>query len=337
MTVGTDTPRVTLSYAGPGDYDFAFPVLQESYIDVSHRDTDGSVTALTISVDYTVALNADTSGTVTFTWDEPSGGPYTGDIILERNIPVEQQVDWVNGGPLDMEQLENAFDRITMIAQQLKNLIDVGTSAYNWRGAWSTSTFYNTNELVKESKNIYIVTEDHTSGVFATDLAAGRLELLIDISDIVDAVGILDEDDFASNSATKAPSQQSAAVYIANEIADALVTDINMAGAILRGNCLSKVALSANTDLNNGTHRGAGLVFSTASILSIKPNATTPYSAGFQCVVFATHASGCTVTADSGVDLNGVDGGSVTINQYEAYSLFLDGTDAWIMPNASAS
>lgn len=218
MTVSIIEPRVVLSYTGPGDYSFLFPILEEGFIDVSHRDTDGSVTQLAISVDYTVTLNPDTTGDVNLTYDSPAGGPYTGDIIIERVIPIDQQVDWVNGGPLDMELLERTFDRLTMIAQQLKNTIDIGTSAFNWRGNWTTDTFYSVNELVVGggTESIYIATADHTSGDFATDVANGLFELLIDVNTVAEAVGILDEDDFISNSATEAPSQQSTDVYVRN-------------------------------------------------------------------------------------------------------------------------
>lgn len=47
--------------------------------------------------------------------------------------------------------------------------------AMNPRGAWATSTAYNPRDLVTNGGTTYIVTVAHTSGVFATDLAAGKL------------------------------------------------------------------------------------------------------------------------------------------------------------------
>lgn len=47
-----------------------------------------------------------------------------------------------------------------------------------WRGPWATSTVYGINNIVQESSNSYISVEEHTSGVFATDLAAGKWELM---------------------------------------------------------------------------------------------------------------------------------------------------------------
>jgi hypothetical protein len=47
-----------------------------------------------------------------------------------------------------------------------------------WRGAWVTSTAYVVDQLVSDSGNTYICVEAHTSGTFATDLAAGKWELV---------------------------------------------------------------------------------------------------------------------------------------------------------------
>lgn len=53
------------------------------------------------------------------------------------------------------------------------------TSVYTpeWQGAWVTATAYALNDLVQESGNTYICVEAHTSGTFATDLAAVKWEL----------------------------------------------------------------------------------------------------------------------------------------------------------------
>lgn len=111
---------------------------------------------------------------------------------------------------------------------------------------------------------------------------------------------------------------------------------VNMNGDELRGHGGAIVTISAAADLNAGTHRGANLVVNNAT-LTIKTQATVTYSAGQQCIVSTTDASGCTVTADAGVTINGVGGGSVTINQYEGFGLLRTASDTWLMPNASAS
>lgn len=47
-------------------------------------------------------------------------------------------------------------------------------SAYDDKGAWATTTSYVLKDLVQESGITYICTVAHTSGTFATDLAAGK-------------------------------------------------------------------------------------------------------------------------------------------------------------------
>lgn len=47
-----------------------------------------------------------------------------------------------------------------------------------WRGVWLTSISYSINNLISNNGNSYICTVTHTSGTFATDLAAGKWELV---------------------------------------------------------------------------------------------------------------------------------------------------------------
>jgi hypothetical protein len=46
------------------------------------------------------------------------------------------------------------------------------------RGNWLTATAYAANDLVTESNNLYVCIVAHTSGTFATDLAAGDWQLI---------------------------------------------------------------------------------------------------------------------------------------------------------------
>ena len=47
----------------------------------------------------------------------------------------------------------------------------------SWEGAWVTSTAYAVNNVVSQNNNTYICLVAHTSGTFATDLAANRWEV----------------------------------------------------------------------------------------------------------------------------------------------------------------
>lgn len=50
-------------------------------------------------------------------------------------------------------------------------------SLLEWAGAWQTATAYAPSDIVQESGNSYVCLVAHTSGVFATDLAALKWEL----------------------------------------------------------------------------------------------------------------------------------------------------------------
>lgn len=51
---------------------------------------------------------------------------------------------------------------------------------YTWKGAWATSTVYVANDAVQQNGSGYICVTGHTSGTFATDLAAGKWSLFVE-------------------------------------------------------------------------------------------------------------------------------------------------------------
>lgn len=59
---------------------------------------------------------------------------------------------------------------------------DTGDYIFKYRGAWATATVYNRNDLTTQGGILYLAAVSHTSGVFATDLAAGKWVALITIT-----------------------------------------------------------------------------------------------------------------------------------------------------------
>jgi len=59
-------------------------------------------------------------------------------------------------------------------------------SPYNWKGDWTTTTAYVLHDTVKDSstKNLYFCLVGHTAGTFATDLAASKWSLAINVADV---------------------------------------------------------------------------------------------------------------------------------------------------------
>lgn len=49
---------------------------------------------------------------------------------------------------------------------------------YKWRNAWSTTTAYKTDDIVRRNGKTFVCLQGHTAGTFATDLAANRWEVM---------------------------------------------------------------------------------------------------------------------------------------------------------------
>ena len=121
MTVASTRNKVT--YSGNGStrsWPFSFNVPDASYMHVIITNSDGGET--TLSSGYSVDLDA---STVTYPVDDLQDPLAEGNkITLMREVPITQDMDLMNQGNYDAESLERAYDKLTMIAQQLKENID---------------------------------------------------------------------------------------------------------------------------------------------------------------------------------------------------------------------
>lgn len=97
-------------------------------------------------------------------------------LSLDGSTPNAMQAD------LDMDgnDILNAGEvRATTLKLNGSNVTSVST-LLTMEGPWQTATAYEVNDIVTNSGSGYIVKEAHTSGTFSTDLAAGKLELLVE-------------------------------------------------------------------------------------------------------------------------------------------------------------
>ena len=64
----------------------------------------------------------------------------------------------------------------TVLIQTLSSevLALLSSTAWNVRGGWVTTTAYEQGDVVLQGGIVYVCMTDHTSGTFATDLAAGK-------------------------------------------------------------------------------------------------------------------------------------------------------------------
>lgn len=125
MTVSTTSSAV--SFTGNGsttEFDFTFKVSEEGDIDVTLYNTTTQATTAVSSGSYSVALNADNTGTVTYPL---SGSPIDSNtkIILERVVPYTQPLEINNQDGFNPEEVEDQLDRMVMMIQQIANDSDL--------------------------------------------------------------------------------------------------------------------------------------------------------------------------------------------------------------------
>ncbi len=123
MTVSSTTNRKT--YTGD-NATTSFSTSPVVFFDTSDLTVYVVVTATGVSetlvenTDYTVTGGSGAVGTVNLAGgSSPYGAPLsTQKVVIVRNVPATQQTDFANNDTSDAEVVEDALDRLTMIAQQ---------------------------------------------------------------------------------------------------------------------------------------------------------------------------------------------------------------------------
>ena len=170
----------------------------------------GVESTLVYTTDYTVTGGSGSTGTV-IAATPPAA---TVEWHIRRQTTQTQQTDYVTNDPFAANTHEGVADRGIMISNELQSVLDrclkfpvtdaalttefassvdranknmgfdasgnvqLTTTVGNWVGAWVTSTAYVVNDIVSINGNSYICIVAHTSGTFATDLAASKWELV---------------------------------------------------------------------------------------------------------------------------------------------------------------
>ena len=288
MTISSTT--VKNSYSGDSStttFSYTFKIFQDSDIQVIIRSSTGTETTKTITTHYTVTgAGVSAGGSVIFT----SGNiPVTGEtVILRRNIPQTQAIDYIANDPFPAESHEEGLDRATMAIQQIQEEVTrsiklsktntmtsteftVGAAARankilafdtngeiavtqelgTFRGNWATATSYNGRDLVKDTStnNIFIVNTAHTSSG-SQPLTTNANSALYEL--IVDAAS-------ASTSATAAASSASAASTSASN-------------ASTSASAASSSASTATTQATNASNSATAAAASAASAATLLDN-----------------------------------------------------------------
>ena len=187
MAVDATSPLKIYLFSGAGTYGVTFKVLEAAHIQAQLIRTDGTIVGLVNGTDYSVTiLPAGAGANVVVTTEAYAAG---GTIEIRRVIPVTQATSWANGGSLDMPLLTQVFDKLTMILQQMQVYMEGEAAKSFWKGDWTTGTSYLVNDIVElaSTGDWYRCLTTHTSGTWATDLAAGKWVLYLAIGEVITA------------------------------------------------------------------------------------------------------------------------------------------------------
>nr|BAR28274.1 putative tail fiber [uncultured Mediterranean phage uvMED] len=277
MTVSSTT--VKNSYSGNGSnntFVYGFKIFANTDIQVIIRSSTGTETTKSLTTHYTVTgVGSASGGNVVFTSGNIPSASET--VVLIRNVPQTQAIDYIANDPFPAETHEEGLDRATMTTQQVQEELNrsIKLSRTNTmtstefavgatdraskvlgfdangeltvtqelgtnRGNWSSGTDYNARDIVKDTStnNIFLVNTAHTASG-SQPLTTNANSAKYDL--IVDAAS-------ATTSASSASTSASTATTKAAEAATSAST------ATTKANEASTSASSAATSATNAAN-----------------------------------------------------------------------------------
>lgn len=150
MAVSNTTTKV--KYNGNGTtrvFSVPFPVLSAEHLKIVVTDSTGVETEITSNYTVNQACNA-----LTYPTQESGLSPLADGyaLTIARNTPLTQEIDLHNGATLAAEVLENGYDKITYILQELKEQVDRAVK-YALSKSISSGDFTSAEEFLNEMLN----------------------------------------------------------------------------------------------------------------------------------------------------------------------------------------
>ena len=131
MTVETEASGLPVTKSGPYNgngstsvFDYDFQIQDQEELILTRQNADGSETTLVLTTDYTVSGVGDDSGGQITLVDPANDLPTGTKLVIQYTGDYNQSRDWSSQGGIDLAQLENALDKITMHLRQLKEVSD---------------------------------------------------------------------------------------------------------------------------------------------------------------------------------------------------------------------
>jgi len=328
MTVSTTI--IKNSHNGNGStttFAYSFKIFADSDLVVIIRSSTGTETTKTLTTHYTVTgAGSASGGTVVFTTGNiPASGET---VVIRRNVPQTQVIDYIANDPFPAETHEEGLDRNTMIAQQVSEATDrsiklsrtntmtsteftVGATdrankvlAFDsagelavtqelgtFRGNWSASTAYQVRDLVKDTStnNIFMANTAHTSSG-TQPLTSNTDSAKWDL--IVDAASATTSASAAAASATAAAtSETNAATSATNSANSATASATSATNAATSETNASNSASAASTSASNAS------TSETNAASSATAAASSATSAAGSATTATTQASNASTSA----------------------------------------
>jgi len=327
MTVSTTI--IKSSHNGNGStttFAYNFKIFADTDLVVIIRSSAGTETTKTLTTHYTVAGAGDASGgSITFT----SGNiPASGEtVVIRRNVPQTQAIDYIANDPFPAETNEEGLDRATMIAQQVSEATDRSIKLSRTNTMTSTEftvgatdrankilAFDSSGEIsVTQELGTYqgtdatVTTEAYSvRDIIKSTTTAQLNNVYICVADSVVGDSLTDTDHFellvdAVSAATSATSAASSATAAASSASAAATSATNAASsataAASSATTASTKASEASTSASNASTSETNAASSATSAASSATTATTQASAASTSATNA--ASSATAAASS--------------------------------------
>ena len=268
--------------AGVGPYSFTFEVLANTDIQV-YKNT----TLQTLTTNYTVTINANGTGSVTLV--VAATGADTITIVGDRAI--QRATDFVTGGDLFANTLNDEFDSLVIFAQQVDEKADRGLKA-----PVTDPTDVNMVLPVKASRKGKVLAFDSTTGDPVAGPALDAVTTVIDQSANINTV------------ATNIASVNTVAGISAN------VTTV----AGISGNVTTVAGISANVTSVAGNSSNintvAGISANVTTVAGISANVTTVAGISANVTSVAGNSTNINAVASNATNINAVNANATNIN-----------------------
>jgi hypothetical protein len=296
IDISSTTRRIVYTgSAGVGPYAFNFEVLAQTDIDVYYNDTE-----LTLTTDYTVAINPDGTGAVTIVvgTNVPTTPTASDRITIVGARTIERTTDFTTGGPLFAASLNDEFDSLTIFTQQNKEEADRSIKA---------------PVTDPSSIDMTLPKDDDRKGKYLSfNATTGNPEVVNTVTDVTTIAGIAGDVTTVSGIAanvTTVAGVSANVTTVATNISSVNTVAANIADVITVANdlveAISEVETVAN-DLNEATSEIDTVANSIANVDTVGTNITNVNTV-------ATNISNVNAVAGNATNINTVAGNTANI------------------------